>query len=227
MDNPWAISILSGLIVALIAELMLRLLRLFFKKIKTPLELLVSFIRRKECYRRYDNFDKARKYIRRGVKNSKWIKYYSIRGFPLTHEESELSKALMDKKCFNPSSCEEFKVILNDPDGDEAEKRAKEFKEIRKVGEDRYLDQIRHSFNDLLDLQQKKIPCLNIRLHDNPALFRIVIFDKFCLIGFYTDEKTGLNTPAIVFKKKNIFYGIFERHFDQTWERSKERKEKF
>ncbi len=223
--NSWVFAIVTSLVATAIWELLGR----YFKKIKTPLGILLSIIR-KDYYIKYNSFEdfKVKKYIRLGVKNSTSIKYFSIRGFPLTHEEFELRKAILDPNCFNPQRNKEFKVLISDPDGEEAKERALEFVNIRSTAEsvETYLEQIKQSFNALIDLKNT-ISKLEIKIHNNPALYRIIIFDEFCLIGFYTDEINGLISPAIVFKKNNIFYSIFNRYFKQTWERSIERKKKY
>ncbi|MCP5106638.1 MAG: hypothetical protein GY950_24855 [bacterium] len=220
MNDPLTMGVISGLIAALIWQAMGGIF-----KIITPLALvhtLVVIIIGEECCKSYKSFNDAKKYIWKGVKTSDTIKYFSIRGFPLTQETYELRKAII--ACYKPHMV--IKAVINDPDGEAAEERAREYSNLGIENERTYLEQIKNSFNSLIDTQQI-MPRLKIKLHNNPALFRIVIFDDFCLVGFYTNKLIGLTSPVFVYKKKHTCYSVFDRYFEQAWQKGIERKEKY
>ena len=212
----------ESLIISTLGSLIAKPLGKFLEKIKAPVDMPLFFMDKGWC-RKYNRFKDAQKYIQLGVKTSKCIKYFSIRGFPVS-QITELREAIED--CYDPHVTTEFKILINDPERDEAEKRAREYNKIVGTPMSSYLKEIKDSFDNIIDLKQK-IPRLEIRLHNNPALFRIVVFDEFCIIGFYTDQIIGRKSPVMIFKKKSIFYTVFNRYFDQTWEISKEKNEKY
>lgn len=220
MNDPLVIGVLTGLISMVIWQVLGRLF-----KIVTPLSLLhilFVIITGEECCTKYKSFNVAKKYIWKGVKTSETIKYFSIRGFPLTQETYELRQAIIS--CYRPHTV--IKALINDPDGEAAKERAQEYNDLGIENERTYLEQIKNSFNTLIDTQHI-MPKLKIKLHNNPALFRIVIFDDFCMVGFYTNKLTGLTSPVFVYKKKHLCYSVFDRYFEQAWKKGIERKEKY
>lgn len=212
-----------GIIATLAGSIIWQIIGLIFPKIKTPVELLLSLFRYKK-QKIFSNFNDAQKYINKGIQNSKSIKYMSIRGFPLIQETYALKKALKDY--YSPLKVESFEIMISDPEGYFARLRAKEYSEMGdNITPDRYLEQIKESIKDILELK-KNIPKIIFKLHNTPAIYRICIFDNYCLVGFYTKKYKGSNSPVYLFDKKDLFYEVFERYFNTIWNASAEYSKK-
>lgn len=216
-------ALLIGIIGSLIAALIWQLVGTYSQAIKTPIEFLLIFLRIKHL-KIYSSFNAAKKIIEKGVKSSEKIKFFAIRGFPISQETYALRKAILDS--FNPHKNNEFKVMLINPDSRFAEIRAEEFSQVGIENEETYLQQIKSSINVVVDMKSK-YQNLQLKLHNSPAMFRILIFDDYCLIGFYTKKIIGATSPVLYIKKTSFLYQAFERYFDIMWDEGIEQNTTF
>ena len=189
-----------------------------FKQNKNSNRIFIAILKIKHL-KIYSSLDDARRIIKRAVKKSKKIKFISIRGFPVTQETYSLHQAITDG--YNPSVNEEFKVMLIDPESDNARHRAEEYSHIGVEETETYLKQIRNSINVVKNMKNI-YRTLELKTHDSPALYRILIFDDFCLIGYYTKEIKGATSPIVYIEESSFLYKSYERYFDLQWENGTE-----
>ena len=215
------LELIIGIIASLVGAIIWQISGLIFPKIKTPANFLLSLFGYKK-QRVFSDFNAAQKYINKGIQKSKSIKYMSIRGFPLTQETYALRKALIAH--FSPLKIESFSIMVSNPEGFFAKHRAKEYSKMDDITPERYLEQIEQSIKEILDLK-KNLPKIVLKLHDTPAIYRICIFDDYCLVGFYTQKHKGSNSPVYLFYREDLFYEIYERYFDNIWDASEEHRD--
>src|SRR5205807_1676899 len=115
-------------------------------------------------------------------------------------------------------------VLLADPDGTEACYRAAEFQALSVESVETYCDQIRGSIRTLLDMQ-KRYPNLKFRLHNELSVFRIILTDKQCFVGTYTERWKGATSPTLMITSSGILFESFARFFERAWSRSRELSE--
>lgn len=211
--NNFLIGILSSLAAALIWQG----LGYYYVSFSTPLDFLATFAGG-GVVRKFKSFNQAKRFIETGIKTSREIKFLAVRGFAVTQETYALREAIKNYY----TSKNKMIVLLMDPNGDEASKRAHEYGKLHVETEvETYLRQIVESANAILDMK-KTTPNLKLYLHNTPAIYRLVIFEKFCLASFYTKKLTGYSSPVLMVRKNSLLYNVFERYFELTLAKSRE-----
>ena len=210
-------TLLLGALGSLLAMLLWQLAAHFSGAFKGPLDFLASFAGG-GVIRKYRSFNQARKHIVQGVKESPFIKFMAIRGFPGTQETYSFNEALEDH--YNSNKIKPIQVLIADPEGDDARQRAEEYEELGHVSPETYISQIRISILSFADMK-KRMTKLECRVHNSPAAFRILLFERYCLVGFYTSEWSGRTSPVLLIKSGSPLYKAFDRYFDQIWLESK------
>lgn len=213
-------SFLFGVITSLAATILWQLLGYFTAFIPTPLDLVAS-IAGGGVVRQYTNFQQCEKDLKKAIGSTKSIRFMAIRGFAMTQETYALFKILEDD--YQKTKTLEIKVLLADPEAEEALLRAKEFCETSIENTDTYLLQIKNSINMITDMSAL-YPKTSLRLHSEPAIFRVLLTDDWCFVGFYTKKLKGHTSPVLKISRKGIFFDAFDRYFDKTWLRSAEGK---
>lgn len=207
-----------GTVASLFATAIWQIFGSLSRHIRTPIEYIAGHFGG-GVRRQFADFNAAVSYVERGLKSSKEVKFLAIRGFLITHEENAVSQAF--GRYFNGKKDTSVKLVLADPKGKNAKSRSEEFEEIRKESADHYLSQIENSIEAVGSLRQNLIPDLSLRLHDTPAIYRLMIFDEYCLVSFYSKEYTGLTSPVLLIGCGTPLYKSFDRYFDATWECAK------
>lgn len=208
-----------GAVGSILATIIWQVLGKLSSRIRTPLEYLTGYFGG-GVMRTFKDFNDAAQYVDKGLRKSKEVKFLAIRGFLITHEENAVGQVFA--RYFTNKSDTKLKVMLANPDGPYAAERAAEFEAIRKESASYYLAQIRTSVDAINSMKTNLTPHLEMRLHDTPAIFRIMVFDEYCLISFYSKEFTGLNSPVLLVSNQSALYKSYDRYFDACWEASQE-----
>lgn len=215
LENEIVTALGYGTLASLIAAIIWFFVGKLSKHIRTPFELLSGYFG-VGVLRRFSSFNDAAKYIEKGLKNSKEVKFLAIRGFLITHEENAVCKAF--HRYFDGKTDTNLKILLADPKGHYAVERAQEFETLRKESSEYYLSQIGTSIDAIKSMKSKLVPDLELRLHDTPAIFRILMFHDYCLVSYYSKEYTGLNSPVLLIHKSSPLYKSYDRYFDACWD---------
>jgi hypothetical protein len=217
--NPIA----SGVIASALFALLWQAFGYMSGYVRTPFD-LVATLAGGGVVRKFPSMNAARRWLRPVVSNTRTLKFLAVRGFPMTQETYALHEILVE--CYNPRKHSHIQILLIDPEQPEARKRAEEYMKLAFESVDTYLYQIRDSINTLLDMK-RSFPTLELRLYNSPVLARVLICDKACFIGFYTDKLIGATSPVLMVNSPGLLYAYFDRYFDTLWANSKEVVEKF
>src|SRR5262249_32121126 len=115
--NPIASGVVASAIAAAMWQIVGRLSGLF----RTPSDLLATFAGG-GVIRKFANHNAARRWLKVEVQRSREIKFLAVRGFPMTHETYALNEILTQN--YNPGRHQAVRVLVIDPNGQEAANRA-------------------------------------------------------------------------------------------------------
>lgn len=217
LSSSLTVQIILGLTASVIAALIWRLGAKYSGVVRGPFDSLIA-ISTTGSVRRFKSFKAATPAIDHAVKKTRKIRFMAIRGFPVTQESYSIS-TILDKRFDKTRHCQlEFVVI--DPDGREAEHRAKVFSTLGVESPETYLHQIRESIMTIQDMGQK-FDQFELRLFDEAGAFRMFIFDKFAFVGFYTNNFRGSTTPVLQIKAESPLYEAIDHYFTRVWDRAK------
>jgi len=164
----------------------------------------------------YPSQKEAVKDIVNDIRNSNSIRVFCMRAFSFIHPEREFSFALDDQT-------KKIQLLIADPKTEnnynpEIEFRGNEYKDVTPKS---YRRDIVSSLDRLrsIKLRNKEI---SIRIHDEPAVFRLYIFDNRIYFSFFSPYLSGSQLPIHSAKSKSYIYEGFLRYFERIWVRSKE-----
>jgi hypothetical protein len=110
------------------------------------------------------------------------------------------------------------RVMLMNPSSEHADRR---FRELKPLSEMPGWD-ITHFKSDIVSAAQKLRAMNNVevRFHNEPSVFRVVITDRFCYFSGFPRNDYGRNKPVFKVRADSFLYALFEKYFEEAWNRA-------
>jgi len=208
----FVLSILASLLAAITYSFLSTYL--LSKRLKKQVALALSRLSGSGVEFVYSNDSEASEDMLKYVRRSKTIKMFSMRAHRLLIKERPLH-FLIAPDC----PVRDIKILLADPDSESMAARAQEYVCSQpNYTVDGYKRDIRWSVESVAGHATTK-PWIKLRLHQEPACFRILIVDDFLFLSFFLEDTSGEESEVFRVSRLSSLYRAVNRYFDWIWEK--------
>ena len=166
----------------------------------------------------YSNQSEAEPDIRESFKHSPIVKVLTLRGKSFLSDMGKL-RFIVDEL----GSWQQLKFMMSDPDPDGSPNyirlRAKELLGIDGQEVDDFLEEVKQD-KKVLSHKAKTLP-IEPRLHNSPAVFRLIIFQEEMYLLFYSTRARAVNNQVYRCPSSSELYRAYNRYFDLIYEYAK------
>jgi len=210
-------NLVLGIIIGILANILFAVILYGFNKVKlVPVQKLLNRFFKIGISRVYKNRKEANKFLYKENNETKSLKILTNRGyFFSSHSKGEES----DQAVSLWKNLESAEVLLLNPNSVHTKNR---YEEIVSFAEDKAWS-LEHFKSDIKNsaYKLKDIPNVDVKLHNEPSIFRIVITDDNLYLSGFPSSNYGRDKPVYKIPKDSFLFDIFLKYFNSIWDRSK------
>lgn len=165
----------------------------------------------------YEDITEAHRDIANDIREGGFFNFYGLRGatFIGTPEVNSIVRELKNNSMITT------RFLISYPFSEEVRQRLISIPEYRENDEceikwrDTY-EKIGSLLNDYKEYKNAEI-----RFHDTPLIFRLLITEKHIYLGYYEPERNSVNTAIYQYENNTPVYRTYKSFFDKQWIRAK------